>query len=338
MNRRSVGIVGLGYWGPNLLRNFGAIDEWEMRWACDLKEENLAKARAHNPSVKTTSSYDDLLKDPTLDLIAVATPTKSHFDLAKKALEAGKHVFVEKPLASTSAQGEELIALAKKQGKLLFVDHTFAFAGAVKKMKELMQAGELGELYYFDSTRINLGLIQPDVNVLWDLAIHDLAMLGQLKDLRDIESVFAHGSNYHGNHREIGHLHLSWKDGFDAHIHVSWLSPVKIRQTIVGGTKKMVLFDDIHPSEKLKIYDTGIQKERLGEMKPADPLFPVYRSGDVLIPKIDTTETLRVELLHVLACINGKEAPLSGGAEGLTVLRILEAADRSLEAHSPVDL
>ncbi len=338
MDRRSVAIVGLGYWGPNLLRNFGAIDGWEMRWACDLKEANLAKVRANYPSVKTTSSYDDLLNDATLDLIVVATPTKSHFDLAKKALEAGKHVFVEKPLASSSKEGEELIALAKTKGKLLFVDHTFAFAGAVRKLKDLMSAGELGELYYFDSTRINLGLIQPDVNVLWDLAIHDLAMLAQLKDLKGIKSVFAHGSSYHGEHREIGHLHLSWNDGFDAHIHVSWLSPVKVRQTIIGGTKKMVLFDDIHPSEKLKIYDTGIQKGQLGEMKPADPLFPVYRSGDVLIPKLDTTETLRVELLHVLACLNGTEKPIVGGEDGLIVLHILEAADKSLASHSPVDL
>lgn len=338
MNRRSVGIVGLGYWGPNLLRNFSAIDGWEMRWACDLKDENLAKVRSHYPAVKPTSSFDDLLNDPTLDLIVVATPTKSHFDLAKKALEAGKHVFVEKPMASSSAEAEELIALAKQQGKLLFVDHTFAFAGAVRKMKELMQSGELGELYYFDSTRINLGLIQPDVNVLWDLAIHDLAMLGQLKDLGGLASVFAHGSKHHGEHREIGHLHLTWKDGFDAHVHVSWLSPVKIRQTIVGGTKKMVVFDDIHPSEKLKIYDAGVTKTKMGEMKPADPLFPVYRSGDVVIPKIDTTETLKVELLHVLACIEGKETPLAGGQEGLMMLKILEASDRSLETHAPAAL
>lgn len=338
MQRKSVAIVGLGYWGPNLLRNFAAIDGWEMRWACDLKEEHLAKVRAHYPAVKTTSSFDDLLADPTLDLVAIATPTKTHFPLAKRALEAGKHAFVEKPMASSSAEVEELIRLAQKQNKLLFVDHTFAFAGAVRKLRELVQSGELGELYYFDSTRINLGLIQPDVNVLWDLAIHDLSILSQLRDLSAIKSVYAHGSMHHGNHPEIGHLHLTWKDGFEGHIHVSWLSPVKIRQTIIGGTKKMVLFDDIHPSEKLKIYDTGIQKGQLGEMAPSDPLFPVYRTGDVLIPKIDPTETLRTELLHVHACLEGKETPVAGGREGLTILRILEAADRSLAARSPVDL
>ncbi len=337
MNRRSVAIIGLGYWGPNLLRNFASIDEWDVRWACDLKESNLAKVRSNYPTIRTTTSMDDVFADDAVDLIAIATPTKTHFPLAKRALDAGKHVFVEKPMASSSAEAEELIALAKKQNKLLFVDHTFAFAGAVRKLKELVESGELGELYYFDSTRINLGLIQPDVNVLWDLAIHDLAMLGQLKDLNGIDTVFAHGSSHHGEHREIGHLHLSWKDGFDAHVHVSWLSPVKIRQTIIGGTKKMVLFDDIHPSEKLKIYDTGVQK-RIGEAQPADPLFPIYRSGDVLIPKLDNTETLKTELLHVLACVNGKDMPIAGATEGLMMLRILEAADRSLVARSPVSL
>ncbi len=231
-----------------------------------------------------------------------------------------------------------MIALAKAQTRLLFVDHTFAFAGAVRKLKELTESGELGDLYYFDSTRINLGLIQPDVNVLWDLAIHDLAILSQIKDLGGITSVYAHGGKHHGEREEIGHMHLSWKDNFEAHIHVSWLSPVKIRQMIVGGTKKMVLFDDIHPSEKLKIYDTGIQKGQLGEVKPSDPLFPVYRSGDVLIPKIDPTETLKTELLHVLACLEGREKPLAGGSEGLTILRILEASDRSLQTRSLINL
>lgn len=338
MNKHSIAIVGLGYWGPNLLRNLVAIDEADVRWACDLKEENLAKVRANYPTVQTTSSLDDVLGDNELELVMVATPTATHFDIAKKALEAGKHVFLEKPMTSSSLEAAELIALATEKKKLLFVDHTFAFAGAVRKLRDLVKNDELGDLYYFDSTRINLGLIQPDVNVLWDLAIHDLAMLSQVADLADVRSVYAHGSTHHGKHQEIGHLHLSFKGGFEAHIHVSWLSPVKVRQTIVGGTKKMVLFDDIHPSEKLKIYDTGIQREQLGEMQPADPLFPVYRTGDVVIPKIDTTETLRTELLHVLACLDGKEKPIAGGEEGLTVLRILEAADKSLASHSPVDL
>lgn len=338
MATRSVAIVGLGYWGPNVLRNFASIDAWDVRYACDLKEENLAKVRSQYPSIKTTSSYDDVVNDPTLDLIAIATPTLSHFPLAKRALEAGKHVFVEKPMASTVAEAQQLIECAKRHNKLLFVDHTFAFAGAVRKLRELVQSGELGELYYFDSTRINLGLIQQDVNVLWDLAIHDLAMLSQIKDLNGITSIYADGSTYHGHHAEIGHLHLEWGDGFTGHIHVSWLSPVKVRQTIVGGTKKMVLFDDIHPSEKLKIYDTGIQRDRLGEMAPADPLFPVYRTGDVVIPKIDATETLRTELLHIHACLEGAEQPIVSGQEGLTVLKILEAANASLASRSPVSL
>lgn len=338
MNRRSVAIIGLGYWGPNLLRNFASIDEWDVRWACDLKEQNLSKVRSSYPTIRTTTSIDDVFADDAVDLVAIATPTKTHFPLAKRALEAGKHVFVEKPMASSSAEAEELIHLAESQKKLLLVDHTFAFAGAVRKLRDLVRGDELGELYYFDSTRINLGLIQQDVNVLWDLAIHDLSILSQIKNLGRIRSVYAHGSTHHGDHPEIGHLHLTWDDGFEAHIHVSWLSPVKIRRTIVGGTKKMVLFDDIHPSEKLKIYDTGIQKGQLGEMAPSDPLFPVYRTGDVLIPKIDPTETLRTELLHVHACLEGTETPLVGGAEGLMILKILEASDRSLAARSPVDL
>ncbi len=338
MSRRSVGIVGLGYWGPNLVRNFAAIQDWEVRWVCDLKEENLAKIRAQYPWVKTTSSLADLLNDPTLDLVAIATPTNTHAALAEQVLNSGKHVLVEKPLASTVVEGEKLVALAGTQGKHLFVDHTFVYAGAVRKMRQLKDSGELGDVYYFDSTRINLGLIQQDINVLWDLAIHDLSILGQIADLSTIKTIYAHGSAHHGKQIEIAHLHLGFANGMDAHIHASWLSPVKIRQTLVGGSKKMVVFDDIHPSEKLRIYDVGVSRKQMGEEKPGDPFFPMYRSGDIVIPKIDATETLKTEALHLLDCVNGMAQPLVSGKDGLAILRILDASDRSLASGTTITL
>lgn len=331
----SIGIVGLGYWGPNLLRNFAATG-WNVRYGCDLSEKNLEKMRLQYPAITFTSDLDTLLNDPELTIIAIATPTKGHFPIAKAALEHGKHVLIEKPMTETVAEADELIALAQEKGLHIFVDHTFVYTGAVRKIKELVDTGDLGSLYYFDSTRINLGIIQKDVNVLWDLAIHDLSILGQICDLTTLSSLYAHGSKHYGQQEEIGHLHLSFANGFEAHIHVSWLSPVKLRQTIIGGTNKMVLFDDIQPSEKIRVYDTGVQQGALGETAKADPFFPVYRSGDVLIPKLDNTEALRREADHIRAVLNGTEQPSVSGANARNVLQILEYANQSLRENHPL--
>ncbi len=325
-----VAIVGLGYFGPNLLRNFSAQAECAMVYACDLDEGRLADTGRKYPSVKTTPRYEDILEDASIDLVLIATPTTSHFPLAKAALEAGKHVFIEKPMTSTVEEAEMLNKLASTQNKLIFVDHTFVFAPAVQKIREMVQQGELGDLLYFDSSRINLGIIQKDTNVLYDLAIHDLSILGTVIDLNAIKSVSAHGSNHYGQQEEHVHVHLEGANGFHSHIQVSWLSPVKIRQTIVAGTKAMVIYDDTQPSEKLRIYDRGIEHDTT----KADPFFPKYRSGNVIIPALSNEETLAIEAKHVLRCIQGMETPRVSGQDGLAIVRLLEKAQHSLRNDS----
>jgi predicted dehydrogenase len=327
-------IVGLGYWGPNLLRNFAAQNDCQMVWACDLSEANLQKTHAHYPSIKTTSHFEDLLQDAELDLILIATPTATHFPLAKAALEAGKHVFVEKPMTGNLEEANMLVALAKEKGKHIFVDHTFVFATAVEKLKDLATSGKLGDLLYFDSSRINLGLIQKDTNVLYDLAIHDLSILGTFFDLSRVTRVTAHGSKHFGQQEEHVHLHLETDSDFHAHIQVSWLSPVKIRQTVLAGTKAMVMYDDTHPSEKIRVYDRGVDRD---DTKP-DPFFPKYRSGDIVIPSVPLIEALGTEAKHVLQCVLGNEQPRVPGEMGRQIMRLLDAADRSLKTHATITL
>lgn len=327
MQRVKTAIVGLGYWGPNLVRNFAAEAACELVWGCDKSEERLNWLKAHYPAVKGTANFDDVLNDPSIELVLIATPTSTHVALATKALEAGKHVFVEKPLAPTSGEAETLVALAKEKDRLLFVDHTFLFAPAVEKMMEISESGKLGSLLYFDSVRINLGLIQQDTTVLWDLAIHDLSILAGIKDLANVTSVAAMGSSHFGKQTENAHLHLTFDDGFNAHIHVSWLSPVKVRRTTLAGTAAMLVYDDTEPSEKLRLYDSGVVHD---STRP-DPMIPTYRVGDILIPALDRKETLAREAEHVLACVQGKETPRSPGAQGMQMLVILEAAHASLD-------
>ncbi len=324
-------LVGLGYWGPNLLRNFCADTACHMKYGCDLKNENIEKSRAHYPAIAYTKNVDEVLQDTDVELVLIATPTSSHFPLAKKALEAGKHVFLEKPMCGTAREAKELVDLAEKQGKHIFVDHTFAFAPSVTKMKEYAKE-KLGDLLYFDSTRINLGIIQPDTNVIWDLAIHDLTILSMVKDLTTVTEVCAHGSQYYGKQPEVAHLHLTFNDGFMAHIHVSWLSPVKIRHTILAGTKAMVTYDDTEPSEKIRLYDKGITHES----ERPNPMLPTYRSGDVVIPTLPAKETLALEAAHVLACVRGTSKPIVSGHDGLVILHILEKANESMEKNSVI--
>jgi predicted dehydrogenase len=322
-------IVGLGYFGPNVLRNFAAQAECEMVYACDLDDARLQDTARKYPAVRTTKRYEDVLEDASIELVLIATPTSTHFDLARKALEAGKHVFIEKPFTQTPEEADTLVALAEQQKRLIFVDHTFVFAPAVQRLGEMAASGKLGDLLYFESSRINLGLIQRDTNALFDLAIHDLSILHSILDLRGIQTVCAHGSKHFGQQEEQVHLHLTYGSGVTAHIHVSWLSPVKIRQTILGGTKAMAMYDDTHPSEKLRIYDRGIEHDT----SKADPFFPKYRSGDVLIPALSNEETLAIEAKHVLRCVQGQEQPLVSGADGADIVRVLHTADRSLKLN-----
>jgi len=333
----TIGIVGLGYWGPNLLRNFAALDsECTVKYGCDQKKENLEKMRRKYPTITYTESYEDLLNDNELTAIVIATPTEKHHELAKAALEKGKHVLLEKPMTRTVEEAEELVKLAKEKNLQLLVDHTFVYTGAVQKIRDLIKNGEIGDLHSFDSTRINLGLIQKDINVLWDLAIHDLSILSQIHDLSNIQSLYAHGSKHLTDQQEIAHLHLTFKDGFEAHVHVSWLSPVKLRQTIIVGSKQMILYDDNEPSEKLRVYDKGVHFEEIVEEGNPDPFFPVYRSGDILIPKLENQEAMGEEAKHFLACISGKESPRVSGEDGLNVIRILESANQSMAEGKPV--
>ena len=333
MTQVSVGIVGLGYWGPNWLRNFAALETAELRWGCDLSKDRTSKFARQYPATRFTQNVDDLLNDASLDGIIIATPTSSHFPLALKALEAGKHVLIEKPMTGTVKEAEKLLATAKKAKKLILTDHTFAYTAAVDSIRKIVkEEKKLGDLLYFDSTRLNLGLIQKDCNVLWDLAVHDLTILAAITDLGSVTSVLATGSAHYGKHIEDGHLHLGFKNGFAAHIHVSWLSPVKVRSTYVAGRKAMITYDDTEPSEKIRIYDKGVERD---DTKP-DPFFPKYRSGDVLIPALPATEALGVEARHFVECIHGKAKPLVSGEDGLNIVKILELADASLKIGKSV--
>lgn len=332
MKSLCVAIVGLGYWGPNWLRNFAAIDACDVSWGCDLNAAQLKKYQRQYPSVRFTEHFSDVLKDKRVDAVVIATPTSTHFPLAKEALEAGKHVLLEKPMTSTPAEAERLIALAKKNKKHLLVDHTFAYTPAVAAIRDAVSSGELGRILYFDSTRINLGLIQKDASVFEDLAVHDLTILNAISPLREIDELYACASASYGKQPEVGHLHLHFVNGLQAHIHVSWLSPVKVRQTLIGGSKAMVVYDDVEPSEKIRFYDKGVDHD----ITKPDPFFPKYRSGDVRIPALSLTEALHTEAKHFLACIRGQEHPVVSGEDGLQVVKLLALTKESLKKNRPL--
>ncbi len=324
--RISVGIIGAGYWGVNLIRNFAAADGCEVKYICDAKSERLTKYKHTMPNTVCTVSADDIFADPDVDVVAIATPVSSHFALAKRALLSGKHVFVEKPMTKTVAEAEELIQIANERGLTLHVDHTFIYYGPVRKIKEIIDSGDLGDLHYFDSQRINLGLIQPDVNVFWDLAPHDISILNYLHT-EPVASVSAVGTRHVAQGGvELAHITLQYASGFVAHIHTSWLSPVKMRQMTLGGSKRMIYFDDIHPFEKIKVYDKGVDLTEVEQ----NSFQPVYRNGDVRIPVFEGGEALLRECIHFLDSIKAKTPTLTDGIAGLAVVRVLEAAQSSL--------
>jgi len=332
MTAISIGVVGCGYWGPNLLRNFAENDSAELRWLCDTDEARLAAMGRRYPAAQTAGDYQKLLADPRLDAVAIVTPVATHFQIARQALLAGKHVLVEKPLTATATEAEELIDLARRNGRTLMVDHTFVYTGAVRKMKEVVQSGELGELLYFDSVRINLGLFQRDINVVWDLAPHDLSIMDYLIE-RQPDGLSAIGScHIEKGIENIAYLILHFPDDFIAHFHFNWLAPVKIRHTLIAGSRKMILYDDIEPTEKVRVYDKGVSTNRTGPDREADYQTLVsYRTGDVWAPKLDTTEALRHVVAEFLDSIRAARQPLTDGAAGLRVVRLLEAAQRSIK-------
>ena len=330
MKSTRVAVIGCGYWGPNLLRNFVENEAVELHWICDTDQERLTLMGRRYPSAQTTTDYQKLLTDPALDAVAVVTPVATHFQLAKKALLAGKHVLVEKPLTSTAREAEELIELAERHGRTLMVDHTFIYTGAVRKMKEIIQTGELGELLYFDSVRINLGLFQRDISVLWDLAPHDLSIMDYLLE-RQPDAVSALGScHIEQGIENIAYLMMHFPGDFIAHFHFNWLAPVKIRRTLIAGSRKMIVYDDIEPTEKLRVYDKGVTTNRVGREADYQTLVS-YRTGDMWAPKLDTTEALHYVVAEFLASIRGAYKPITDGYAGWRVVHLLEAAQRSIK-------
>lgn len=321
-----IGVIGFGYWGPNIVRNFQGLSDGQVAAICDLNPSALQRARRAYPSLKHTDDPLELLESTELDAVAVITPVWTHFELAKKALTNGKHLFVEKPFTSNSAQAEELIELAEKKHLKIMVDHTFLFTGAVRKIRQLVDDNVLGRLYYYDSTRVNLGLFQHDINVIWDLAPHDLAIMDFLIKDRP-QAISATGANHLNAHEDMAYITVFFPDDFIAHINVNWLSPVKIRTTLLGGEKQMLVWNDLEADEKIKVYDRGVQ---VSSGRGVYELLVSYRSGDMWSPKIEQSEALKLESAHFVDCILNDKAPISDGAAGLRVVRILEASDQSV--------
>ncbi len=329
-----LGVIGYGYWGPNVVRNFVGHHDCKVVTVCDKSSTALARAMAAYPGIGVTTDPEAVLLSAAIDAVAIVTPVSYHYELAKKALENGKHVFVEKPFTATSAQAEELIELAERQGLQIMVDHTFLFTGAVRKIKQMIDAGDLGQIYYYDSTRVNLGLFQHDVNVLWDLAPHDLAIMDYLLGLEP-ELIVATGGAHVHSLENIAYLTVYFPDNVLAHINVNWLSPVKVRTTFVGGQKKMLVWNDLDPAEKLRVYDKGAE---LRTEQGVHQALVSYRTGDMFAPKIEETEALRVETRYFLDCIQDGTKPFNDGQAGLRVVRILEAAEQSLSQHRDIVL
>jgi len=331
MQRTKVAVVGGGYWGQNLLRNFWEVDEAELAFVCDLDPKALARAQRRYPTAQVTRNYRELLDSPRVDAIVLATPVSTHYEFARQALLAGKHVLVEKPLARSTAEVLDLMDLADKVGKVLMVDHTFLYTGAVRRMKELVDSGEIGEMLYFDSVRINLGLVQSDINVMWDLAPHDFSILNYLYD-RDPVAVSAVGTRHLGcPYENIAYITARYESSLIAHFHVNWLSPVKVRTTLVGGSCKMIVYDDMENSEKIRVYDRGFTVNHDPERR--EKLLTGYRNGDMLAPNLENTEALRLMARDFICSIRENRQPLSDAIAGYRVVRLLEAAQQSIEKN-----
>jgi predicted dehydrogenase len=327
----TLGLIGCGYWGPNLIRNFTKVRECRIEAVADQRPDRLEAVRHLNPAMRATGSAQELIESDSIDAVVIATPISTHFDLAKACLENGKHVFIEKPLTRTSDQARELISLAEQRSKVLMVDHTFIHSGAVKKLREIIDSGDLGEIYYYDSVRLNLGLFQPDVNVLWDLAPHDFSVLTYLLPKKPVH-VTASGSSpvrWNGWRREsIAYVSVDLEDNTIAHFHLNWLSPVKLRRTLIGGSRKMIVYDHLDLEHQVKIFDKGV------DLLTDDDRYKVlvqYRTGDLLVPKVDQTEPLEVACKHFISCIQSGERPITDGVAGLRVVELLEAAETSMK-------
>jgi len=323
-----IGVVGYGYWGPNLVRNFNIAEGARLTAVCDKSDSALKRViPLYNGALRTTTNADELITSPDIDAVVIATPVFTHFELAKKALENGKHVFVEKPFTSTVAQAEELVELAHKKNLTIMVDHTFLFTGAVRKIKELVDNDTLGKLFYFDSTRVNLGLFQHDVNVIWDLAPHDLSIMDYVVNDKPV-AVAATGTSHFNSLENIAFVTVYFEHKMIGHFNVNWMSPVKVRSTLIGGEKKMLVWNDLDADEKIKIYDKGVD---VSSKESIYDLLVSYRSGDVWVPRVDQTEALKIEADYFIDCITKGITPINDGMAGLRVVKILEATTTSLK-------
>jgi predicted dehydrogenase len=326
------GVIGFGYWGPNIARNIQGLPNARLVSICDASESSRQRAAKAYPGARVTGDAGELISAADIDAVAVITPVWTHYELAKRALEEGKHVFIEKPFTSTAEQAEELIELAERKNLRIMVDHTFLFTGAVKKIRQLVDEDVLGKLYYYDSTRVNLGLFQHDVNVLWDLAPHDLAIVDYVIG-KPAEAVVATGAHHVNGVADVAYMTVYYPDNVIAHVNVNWLSPVKIRLTLIGGEKKMLVWNDLEVDEKIKVYDRGVNvttKEGVYETLVS------YRTGDMWSPKVESTEALKAELGYFADCVAQGQQPFNDGAAGLSVVKMLEAAEGSLKSRGEV--
>ena len=333
----NIGVAGCGYWGPNLIRNFSDVDGARVVAVCDLSQDRLQGISRRMPTVATTTDYRDLVRNPNIDAIIIATPVSSHYPIALAALQNGKHVLVEKPITETSEQAARLVDEASRCNLTLMVDHTFIYTPAVQKIKDLIDGGEIGRVHYYDSLRVNLGMFQKDVNVVWDLAVHDLTIIDHLLG-SSVTAISASGASHvRGSPESMATLTLFFDQGTIAHINVNWLAPVKVRQLHIGGSKKMIVYDDLQPSEKVKVYDKGVMVA--DDADQLRQLLIGYRSGDMWAPRILSHEALRVEAQHFIDCIETKRVPITDGSTGLRIVRLLEAASVSMaQRGQPIDL
>jgi predicted dehydrogenase len=328
-----VAVVGAGYWGPNLIRNFVACPDTELVAVCDRDEKRLAKALSGYPGVEPVRQFDEIVGRPDIDAVAIATPVNTHAPMGIAALQAGKHVLIEKPLAASVADAERLVAMAREVGRVLMVDHTYVYSGPIQRIKQIIDSGELGDLYFIDSVRINLGMFQHDVNVVWDLAPHDLSILDYLVGHlpRSISAFGTCHASEVGDIEDVAYLNLDFSDGLLASFHVNWLSPVKVRHFIIGGSKKSIVYDDLEPTERVKVYDRGITIN--DDMEAKRGVMVGYRTGDVWSPHIPQVEPLVQMVRHFAECIRENKQPLTDGEAGLRIVKILEAAQRSIKAQ-----
>jgi predicted dehydrogenase len=327
----NVGVIGAGYWGPNLVRNFVKNQNTKISLVCDINTSRLDTVRFNYPFISTVKDYREITNSKDIDLVTICTPVCTHYDIAKAALISGKNVLLTKPMTSTSHEAEDLLNLAEQKRVRIFVDHTFVFTGAVRKIKELIDSNQVGKLFYYDSVRVNLGLLQHDVNVIWDLAPHDISIMNYFIGLQP-QCVIATGADHFGQgFEDVAYLTIYFSDNLIAHVHVNWLSPVKIRQCLLAGDKKMIVWDDNQPSEKVRIYDKGVDV-----VESKDQIYNIliqYRTGDMYCPKVDTKEALEVEIDHIAESLESNVPPLSDGYQGLAVVKLLEAAQESIKTR-----